>query len=180
MIHPYQKQYLGIIETKRSNATEQATALNTNTLKFTLSPLNHECNMPENEENTQDDYTTVRLPKELIDEIDQIIKRGIRGYKSRSEFIKEAIRKRFEDLQTAQPMPKLPPLEHFNVDEEGVRILDRTLATKTSGGRIIDVYFKPDSVFCDYCQSSNCRHTKFAQELPAVQEILGKKGWKIA
>ena len=133
-----------------------------------------------NEESNSDDYTTVRLPKELMEEIDQIIKRGIRGYKSRSEFIKEAIRKRFEELQTAQLMPKLPPLEHFNVDEGGVRILDRTLATKTSSGRIVDVYFKPDSVWCDYCQSNSCQHTKFALELPAVQEILSKKGWKIA
>lgn len=136
--------------------------------------------MTSNEETNSDDYTTVRLPKELMDEIDQIIKRGTRGYKSRSEFIKEAIRKRFDELQSIQPMPKLPPLEHFNVDQEGVRILDRTLATKTTSGRIIDVYFKPDSVYCDYCQSSNCRHTQFALELPAVQEILGKKGWKIA
>ena len=131
------------------------------------------------EEPNQDDYTTVRLPKELMDEIDQIIKRGTRGYKSRSEFIKEAIRKRFEELQAAAPMPKLPPLEHFNVDNEGVRIVDRTLATKTTGGRIIDVYFKPDSVWCDYCQSGSCRHIEFALELSAVQEILSKKGWTI-
>ena len=132
------------------------------------------------EQTNSDDYTTVRLPKEIMDEIDQIIKRGIRGYKSRSEFIKEAIRKRFEELNTAQPTPNLlPPLEHFNVSEEGVRILDRTLASKTSTGRIIDVYFKPDTVWCDYCQSSNCRHTKFALDLPAVQEILNRKGWTI-
>ena len=77
--------------------------------------------MPQDETN-QDDYTTVRLPKEIMDEIDQIIKRGIRGYKSRAEFIKEAIRKRFEELQTQLPMPKLPALEHFNIDEQGVRI----------------------------------------------------------
>ncbi len=131
------------------------------------------------EETNSDEYTTVRLPKEIMDEIDQIIKRGIRGYKSRAEFIKEAIRKRFEELETSQPMPKLPPLEHFNVDEQGVRILDRTLATKTSSGRIIDVYFKPESVWCDYCQSSSCQHIKFALDLPAVQEILNKKGWAI-
>jgi Arc/MetJ-type ribon-helix-helix transcriptional regulator len=134
--------------------------------------------MPSEEPNS-DDYTTVRLPKELMKEIDEIIKHGIRGYKSRAEFIKEAIRKRFEELQAAQSMPKLPPLEHFNVGEEGVRILDRTLATKTSSGRIIDVYFKPDSVWCDYCQSSSCRHIKFALGLPPVQDILNKKGWTI-
>ncbi len=131
------------------------------------------------EETNSDEYTTVRLPKEIMDEIDQIIRRGTRGYKSRAEFIKEAIRKRFDELNTAQPTPRLPALEHFNVNEEGVRILDRTLSSKTSTGRIIDVYFKPDNVWCDYCQSKSCRHIEFALELPAVQEILNKKGWTL-
>ena len=43
---------------------------------------------------TSDEYVTVRLPKELMDEVDEMIKKGVRGYKSRAEFIKEAIRKR--------------------------------------------------------------------------------------
>jgi hypothetical protein len=71
-----------------------------------------------------------------------------------------------------------PPLEHFNISEDGVRILDRTLADKNSRGRIIDVYFKPDRVWCEYCQSPACQHVKFALDLPEVQEILRKKGWK--
>jgi hypothetical protein len=135
--------------------------------------------LPTPGDSSSDDYTTVRLPKELMDEIDQLIKRGIRGYKSRAEFIKEAVRKRFEELRTVKPMIELPALEHFNIDEDGVRILDRNLANKVSSGRIIDVYFKPDLVWCDYCQSSNCRHIKFALDLSAVQEILSKKGWTI-
>jgi len=68
--------------------------------------------MSSSDESNSDDYTTVRLPKELMEEIDEIIRRGIRGYKSRAEFIKEAIRKRFEELKTSQLMPALPPLEH--------------------------------------------------------------------
>jgi hypothetical protein len=71
-----------------------------------------------------------------------------------------------------------PQLEHFNISEDGVRILDRTLADKNSRGRIIDVYFKPDRVWCEYCQSPACQHVKFALDLPEVQEILRKKGWK--
>jgi Arc/MetJ-type ribon-helix-helix transcriptional regulator len=128
------------------------------------------------QEPSSDDYTTVRLPNEIMEEIDQIIKRKTRGYKSRSEFIKEAIRRRFEELKN---LPELPNLEHFNIDEEGVRILDRTLASKESNGRIIDVYFKPDNVWCDYCQSNNCQHTKFALDLNDVKGILSKKGWTI-
>ena len=72
-------------------------------------------------------------------------------------------------------MPKLPPLEHFNVNEEGVRILNRTLASKTSRGRIINVHFKPDNVWCDYCQSSNCQNTKFALDLSSGTGGLKQK-----
>lgn len=127
------------------------------------------------ESNNSDGYTTVRLPSELMEEIDEIIRLKIRGYKSRSEFIKEAIRKSLEDLKKGQPMPELPPLEHFNLSEQGVIILDRTLSSETSKGTIIEVYFKPENVWCGHCQSSNCQHTKFAQALPEVKEILNKK-----
>jgi metal-responsive CopG/Arc/MetJ family transcriptional regulator len=51
------------------------------------------------DEPNSDNYTTVRLPKELILEIDDIIRRRVRGYKSRSEFIKEAIRRRLDEVQ---------------------------------------------------------------------------------
>jgi hypothetical protein len=73
----------------------------------------------------------------------------------------------------------LPALEHFNISENGVSILDRTLADKTSRGHIIEVFFKPDKVWCEYCESARCQHVKFALDLPEVQEILRVKGWKI-
>jgi len=53
------------------------------------------------------------------------------------------------------------PLEHFNLSENGVRILDRSLANKHSKGRIIDVHFKLDKVLGEYCQSNNCKHVEF-------------------
>jgi Arc/MetJ-type ribon-helix-helix transcriptional regulator len=127
---------------------------------------------------TSDEYVTVRLPKELMDEVDEMIRNGVRGYKSRAEFIKEAIRKRCEEL-AANALAEIPVLEHFNVSEQGVRILDRSLQSKSSRGRIIDVYFKPDNAWCDYCESSNCNHVRFALNLKEVQETLKKKGWKI-
>ena len=40
----------------------------------------------------QNEYTTIRLPKELVDEIDDIVKDRSKGYTSRAEFVKEAIR----------------------------------------------------------------------------------------
>jgi Arc/MetJ-type ribon-helix-helix transcriptional regulator len=126
---------------------------------------------------TTDEYTTVRLPKELMEEIDNILKRGVMGYKSRAEFIKEAIREKLKTIP--REILEQLPLEHFNLSENGVRILDRSLANEHSRGRIIDVYFKPDKVLCEYCQSNNCKHVEFALSLPEVRKILSEKGWEI-
>ena len=42
---------------------------------------------------SEKDYTQVKVPTELLAEVDKIIgKKDFRGYKTRSEFIKEAIR----------------------------------------------------------------------------------------
>ena len=102
------------------------------------------------------------------------------GYKSRAEFIKEAIREKLKTIPS-EILEQLP-LEHFNLSENGVRILDRTLANGISRGRIIDVYFKPEGVWCDYCQTSSCRHIQFALTVPTIQEVILKKreeGWKL-
>jgi len=129
---------------------------------------------------SEDEYTTVRLPKELMEVIDSIIKSGVGSYKSRAEFIKEALRRRFEELKILAATPELPQLEHFNISEHGVRVLDRSLANGTSKGRIIDVYFKPDKVLCEYCRSGNCKHVEFALNIPKVRKILIEKGWEIS
>jgi hypothetical protein len=71
-------------------------------------------------------------------------------------------------------------MEHFNLDEKGVEILDKSLATKYSPrGGIVDIYFKDKRVWCEYDDSFKCKHVLFALSLPVVQEILKKKGWKI-
>jgi Arc/MetJ-type ribon-helix-helix transcriptional regulator len=48
------------------------------------------------------------------------------GYKSRAEFIKEAIREKLKTI--LREILEQLPLEHFNLSENGVRILDRSLA----------------------------------------------------
>ena len=44
---------------------------------------------------------------------------------------------------------------------------------------IIYVYFKLDTVYCEHCDSADCRHLKFALAIPKVQETLRQKGWKL-
>ena len=44
-------------------------------------------------------YTTVALPDELMDEIDDIVKEKKKGYVSRGEFVKGAVRGFLEKLK---------------------------------------------------------------------------------
>jgi hypothetical protein len=127
-----------------------------------------------------DRYRGVSLQKDLIGTIENYVKAHPEmGYKSLADFVTDAIREKCEKLGIFAPETTGPPLEHFNISEEGVRVLDRTLRNGTANGRIIDVYFKPGKILCEYCDSSNCRHVQFALSIPAVQKIMQQKGWKI-
>jgi hypothetical protein len=128
-------------------------------------------------------YRGMSFQRELVDKIEEYVKTHPEmGYKSIADFVTDAIREKCAELKILTPLParaELPPIEHFNIDENGVRILDRTIANGGSNGRIIDVYFKPDKVYCEYCDSTDCRHVKFALAIPKVQETLRQKGWKL-
>jgi hypothetical protein len=126
-------------------------------------------------------YRGITLQRELINKIEEYVKAHPEmGYKSLADFITDAVREKCTELKILTPIPEPPQLEHFNISEHGVRILDRSLANGVSKGRIIDVYFKPDKVFCEYCGSGNCKHVEFALNIPKVREILIEKGWPIS
>ena len=124
-------------------------------------------------------YRGISLQRDLVDMIENYIKvHSEMGYKSLADFATDAIREKCEKLGVFNPQMIGPPLEHFNISERGVRVLDRTLGNGTARGRIIDVYFTPETVLCEYCDSSSCRHVQFALNIPAVQKIVQEKGWK--
>jgi metal-responsive CopG/Arc/MetJ family transcriptional regulator len=50
-----------------------------------------------------DGYATVRIPVELAHEIDELIKSGVMGYKTRSELVKEVVRQKIELLRYNNP-----------------------------------------------------------------------------
>ena len=49
-------------------------------------------------------FISVSIPESLIIEIDKILEKEKLGYESRPEFIKEAVRKRLEELKTLERM----------------------------------------------------------------------------
>jgi len=128
-----------------------------------------------------DKYRGVSLQRELINLIEEYIKTHPEmGYKSLADFVTDAVREKCSELKILVATSELPQLEHFNISENGVRILDRSLGNGVSKGRIIDVYFKPDKVLCEYCGTDNCRHVEFALNIPKVRKILIEKGWPIS
>ena len=47
-------------------------------------------------------YVTLRLPKSLFVEVDELVLEGTMGFRSRAEFVADAIRRRLEDLGFAR------------------------------------------------------------------------------
>lgn len=43
-------------------------------------------------------YISVKIPRELMNEVDKIVSAGILGYKSRMEFIKDAVRDKIDKI----------------------------------------------------------------------------------
>ncbi len=43
-------------------------------------------------------YQGVNLPKPLLKEVDDVVKRGYRGYRSRAEFVADAIRRYLDEI----------------------------------------------------------------------------------
>lgn len=47
---------------------------------------------------TRQGYVNISIPKTLVDEIDVIIKKQIKGYSSRAELVKDAVRKLLKEI----------------------------------------------------------------------------------
>jgi hypothetical protein len=120
-------------------------------------------------------YRQVSLSRELVDRIEEYIKtHPERGYKSLADFVTDAVRKRCEELKILVPTPPEPPaLEHFNVNQDHVTIIDRRRRM------FADVYFRNNHVYCELCGEENCEHVRYALNLPKVQKALERKGWVI-
>jgi hypothetical protein len=99
---------------------------------------------------------------------------GKHGFRSRAEIAKEAIR------ALLKTYPKeLPRFYRINGDATGVSIFDRELTGSDKG---VHVSIRPTGIICDFHQTSNCEHVKFALGLSDVQEMIKKRqkeGWKL-
>lgn len=86
----------------------------------------------------------------------------------------EVCRNIINDYWTRNRNSFQPKLRHFNLNPQGILVLDPEV------DRLIQIYIKPDSILCGHCNVGNCKHTIFALSQPDVQELLRKKGWNPA
>jgi len=116
----------------------------------------------------------LRLDKELeLLEMFEKIKQKT-GIHSNADLIRTLINQKYEELKSKEVI--LPRFEKINSDEDGVKILDRTL------GDDVQIYIKPNGIRCGYDRTANCVHVKFALSLPEVQQLVKKHrkdGWKL-
>lgn len=122
----------------------------------------------------EDDYTTIRIPKELSEEVDALV--GKKGFRSKAEVVKEAIRRLLNHYHESEVA--LPRFEKINSDENGVKVLDRHGEIH----RIADIYFKRNGIWCEACQKDACEHIDFALSQSDVQETIRKRrkeGWNL-
>ena len=122
-----------------------------------------------------DRFRGISLQRELVDRIEEYINNHPEtGYKSLADFVTDAVRKRCEELKILVPTPsELPVLEHFNVNQDHVTVIDRRRRM------FADVYFRNNHVYCELCKEENCEHVEYALNLPKVQKLLRQKGWII-
>ena len=68
---------------------------------------------------------------------------------------------------------------HLNLNEYGVLVWDPDIPPN---GWAVQIHFRPEGVFCEYCESSDCKHIHFALSKPDIQEVIRKRrkeGWKL-
>ena len=120
-------------------------------------------------------HVTVKIPVDLTNEIDNVI--GQHGFKSRGEFVKQAIRALLEHYGVTQAI-KLSRFDRINGDATGATIYDR----EGKDTKAFHISVKPTGIMCDRDETNDCEHVKYALGLRDVQEMIKKRrreGWKI-
>lgn len=123
------------------------------------------------------DYTGISIKGELAEAAEDFIDNNPRlGYRTLTQFVEDATRRRLEDLQAE--LKTLPRFDRINGDSTGVLLYDRELKPIKQ----VHVSIRPNGICCDFHQRSDCEHVKYALGLSDVQEMIRKRrkeGWKI-
>jgi len=136
---------------------------------------------------SEGDYVKINLNKSLAEKLRQFMEDYPEyGYRTLGQFAEDAIRSKAKELRVFELTPRF---FHFNVYEDHITIGDRKLGHDDEHGRrqprLIDIYFKPVGklneyvLWCEYCESDNCEHVKYALTIhQKYEKQIKAKGWK--
>jgi len=123
------------------------------------------------------EFKSVSVKEEFAESIEEFVKEHPElGYRSMAQFLEDASRRRLEELRGQ--VKAFPRFERINGDSSGVMLYDREL----KGNKAVHISIKPSGIKCDFHETNNCEHVKYALGLDDVQELIRKKrkeGWKI-
>lgn len=88
-------------------------------------------------------YKGVRLPIELIDAVDAVVKKGTQGFRSRAEFVATAVRRYLEELERKEG-------EQVSIGRNAVMKANEQKFCSTCGARLADASLEycPDTYSC--------------------------------
>ncbi len=108
--------------------------------------------------------TSVNIPPEVAKVVDAVYEKY--GFKSRDEFIRDAVKRRLEEMSLWPPQRRIT---HFNVYQDRVTVIDSELKNLW-----IDLYIRDRQLRCSYCERNDCIHTEFAMDIPQVAKVLSE------
>lgn len=115
-------------------------------------------------------YATTKIPKTLAEDVDKLVDAKVKGYRSRMEFVTEAVR---EKLKAFDEELHEPRFKHINVYTDHATLWDNLKR------KLVDVYFREKEAWCENDNAVNCDHVKYALSLAEVRESYRKKGLRI-
>ncbi len=107
-------------------------------------------------------YVSISLHADLMMKVDEVIDKGGRGYDTRAEVVKDAVRRFLEQLEAEQRM------DHLKVYENHIIVRDNVI------NKTIFVYLRNSTMTWDLYESNDCLHTRYVQTLPQVKEKMSE------
>jgi len=111
-------------------------------------------------------YVTIklRLPSILVEKLERVARRrGVRRGRLIASLLADWIEDYIEDR-----------FEPFSTRDNRINIVDKLL------GEIIPVTIMKGELYCEYCKSFTCGHTRYAKKIYARKKLMAKRGfWEI-
>ncbi|MEM2759865.1 MAG: hypothetical protein QXU32_06575 [Nitrososphaerales archaeon] len=110
-------------------------------------------------------FTQVSIPNEIADILDTLIESGDFEYESRAKIVVEALKQWLSDRGY---YPLKQRFEHINMSSERIVIKDNRERS------MVSIVKRNGQLYCEYDQSKDCDHIRFANLLDGVKKLRKK------